>query len=166
MALSADSDRELTAYHEAGHIYVALSHGGRLKHASLEPEEDDGPRRFGDTTITWRRSIREGPHFAKILCEVSLAGPAAEAIYSGSEEHPGQVKEWRADWVAAQQAASVLLSDPRKRLEFLENLSVQIHHALKVDHRWAAIGDIADLLICNDVLEHDDVIDTIRHWGN
>ncbi len=164
MALSSDSERELTAYHEAGHIFVGILHGGRLKLASLEPEEDEGPRRFGDTTMAWRKSIRERSDFPLILCEVALAGPMAETIYSGDETHPAHVPQWQPDWRNALQMAERLMPDLRKQIEFLEDRCARLHRFLREDHHWSAIGDIADLLMCHDVVEHDDVIDLIQHW--
>ena len=47
-----DSD-ELTAYHEAGHVVMALLTGARVPHVTISPDRDDGPARFGDTSVLW-----------------------------------------------------------------------------------------------------------------
>ena len=47
------SDEEVTAWHEAGHAFVAVYLGGQVESVSIDPDWDDGPKRFGDTTIRW-----------------------------------------------------------------------------------------------------------------
>jgi len=42
---------ELIAYHEAGHALMALLLGGKVKHITIEPDNDDGPVREGDTQV-------------------------------------------------------------------------------------------------------------------
>ncbi len=79
---------EVTAYHEAGHVLVALLLGARVKQVTIAPDDDDGPRRFGDTQIVWRRSRLTEQQLAENAVQVSLAGPAAEMIYTGDPFHP------------------------------------------------------------------------------
>jgi len=88
---------ELIAYHEAGHALMAVSLGGKVKQVTIEPDNDDGPDRQGDTKVVWRRAGISDKEFAKIAVQVSLAGPVAEMIYSGDPYHPGLVAEWAAD---------------------------------------------------------------------
>lgn len=47
---------ELTAYHEAGHVLMAHLLGGKVRQVTIEPDNDDGPDRHGDTQVLWRRS--------------------------------------------------------------------------------------------------------------
>src|SRR5579863_4685196 len=47
---------ELIAYHEAGHALMAVLLGGKVKQVTIEPDDDDGPARQGDTQVYWRRS--------------------------------------------------------------------------------------------------------------
>ncbi len=49
---------EVIAYHEAGHALVAVLLGGKVKQVTIEPDDDDGPDRQGDTQVLWRRSGR------------------------------------------------------------------------------------------------------------
>ena len=73
---------------------MALLLGGKVKHVTIEPDNDDGPDRQGDTQILWRRARLSDKEFAQIAVQVSLAGPVAEMIYSGDPYHPGLVAEW------------------------------------------------------------------------
>ena len=74
----SDSIEEVTAYHEAGHAWAALFVGARVQSVSIAPDNDDGPKRFGDTTILWNRRRFSQADFAKKFSWVALAGPVAE----------------------------------------------------------------------------------------
>ena len=115
---------EIVAYHEAGHALMAVLLGGKVKHVTIEPDDDDGPARQGDTQVLWRHAGISEKEFAKKVVQVSLAGPVAEMIYSGDPYHPGLVAEWAADWREAWAAAIPLHPGERQRLEYLEQISV------------------------------------------
>ncbi|HEX4149601.1 MAG TPA: M50 family metallopeptidase, partial [Pirellulales bacterium] len=119
---------DLIAYHEAGHALMAVLLGGRVRLVTIEPDNDDGIDRQGDTQVLWRRSGISNKELAKKTVQVSLAGPAAEMIYSGDPYHPGFVAQWAADWREAWEAAAALHADERKRLEYLEQVSIQLYH--------------------------------------
>src|ERR1700730_1769160 len=105
---------ELIAYHEAGHALMALLLGGEVRLVTIEPDNDDGPDRYGDTQVLWRRAGTSEKEFAQKAVQVSLAGPVAEMIYSGDPYHPGLVAEWAADWRQAWEAAIPLQPDERR----------------------------------------------------
>ena len=65
---------ELIAYHEAGHALMAVLLDGKVKQVAIEPDNDDGPDRQGDTQVVWRRTGLSDKEFAKIAVQVSLAG--------------------------------------------------------------------------------------------
>ena len=44
---------EATAHHEAGHVFMAIYLGARVRSVTIEPDRDDGPDRFGDTQVEW-----------------------------------------------------------------------------------------------------------------
>ena len=111
---------EIIAYHEAGHALMAVLLGGKVQQVTIDPDDDDGPARQGDTQVVWRRSGVNDKEFAKMAVQVSLAGPVAEMIYSGDPFHPGLVAEWAADWQEAWKVAEPLYPDERQRLEYLE----------------------------------------------
>ena len=155
---------ELIAYHEAGHALMAVLLGGKVKQVTIEPDNDDGPDRQGDTQVVWRRAGLSDKEFAKIAVQVSLAGPVAEMIYSGDPYHPGLVAEWAADWREAWDVAVALHVDERQRLEYLENVSIQLYHQLKGDELWAALAALADNLLAHETLEGEQVEEIVGDW--
>jgi ATP-dependent Zn protease len=155
---------ELIAYHEAGHALMALLLGGKIKHVTIDPDNDDGPDRQGDTQVIWRRSRIGDKEFARIAVQVSLAGPVAEMIYSGDTYHPGLVAEWAADWREAWDAAQPLHSGERQRMEYLEQVSIQLYRQLQQDDLWAALASLADHLLAHETLEGEQVKEIVDEW--
>lgn len=155
---------EIVAYHEAGHALMAMILGGEVQLVTIEPDRDDGPERQGDTQVLWRRSRDGDKEFAKKAVQVSLAGPVAEMIYTGEPYHPGHVAEWAADWNEAWTAAVVLHADERRRLAFLEEVSVQLYHRLKDDQLWSPLAALADNLLAHETLENEQVEEIVREW--
>ena len=143
---------------------MALLLGGKVKQVTIEPDNDDGPDRQGDTHVIWRRSRMSDKEFAKTSVQVSLAGPVAEMIYSGDPYHPGLVAEWAADWREAWEAASPLYADERMRLKFLEDVSIQLYRRLKGDDLWAALASVADNLLAHETLEGEQVEEIVSEW--
>ena len=121
---------EIIAYHEAGHALMAMLLGGEVRLVTIQPDNDDGPDRQGDTQVCWRRSGISDKEFAKKAVQVSLAGPVAEMIYTGDPYHPGLIAEWAADWREAWEAAIPLHPGERQRLQYLEQVSIQLYHLL------------------------------------
>ena len=155
---------ELTAYHEAGHALLAVLLGGRVTQVTIDPDSDDGPPRFGDTQVLWRPRGLSDKQFAEITVQVSLAGPVAEMIYSGEPYHPGVVPEWAADWRDAWGAAVLLQPSERKRMDYLEQVAVQLYQRLKSDAVWPALSALADELLAHETLEADEVDEVVREW--
>jgi ATP-dependent Zn protease len=155
---------ELIAYHEAGHALVARLLGGKVEQVTIEPDNDDGPLRQGDTRVLWRRAGLSDKECARKAVQVSLAGPVAEMIYSGDPYHPGLVAEWAADWGEAWQATMVLYPDERQRLAFLERGSIQLYNRLKQDDHWAAVASLADHLLAHETLDGEQVEEIAGQW--
>ncbi len=155
---------ELTAYHEAGHALMAHLLGGKVKHVTIEPDHDDGPDRHGDTQVLWRRSKLSEKELAQRAVQVCLAGPVAEMIYSGDPFHPGLVPEWAADWRGAWESAVLLHREDRKRLEYLEQISIQLYHRLKEDDLWSALASLADHLLAHESLDSEQVEEILEEW--
>ena len=155
---------ELTAYHEAGHALMAMLLGGEVQLVTIEPDRDDGPERSGDTQVLWPRSRASEKAFAKIAIQVCLAGPVAEMIYSGEPYHPGHVAEWAGDWQEAWTAAAALHADERRRLAFLEQVSVDLYHRLKHDDLWSPLAALADNLLAHDTLDWEQVEEIVGEW--
>ena len=157
-------DPELIAYHEAGHALMVLLLGGKVKHVTIEPENDDGPERHGDTQVFWPRAAIGDKEFAKKVVQVCLAGPVAEMIYSGEPYHPLFVAEWAADWREAWEAAVPLHPNDRRRLAYLERVSIELYHRLKEDKMWATLASLADSLLAHETLEGEQVEEIVGEW--
>ena len=155
---------EIIAYHEAGHALMALLLGGEVKLVTIEPDNDDGPNRQGDTQVLWRRAGFSDKEFASKAIQVSLAGPVAEMIYSGDPYHPGLVAEWVADWREAWTSALLLHPNERQRLAYLEQISIQLYRRLKEDDLWAALASLADHLLAHESLEGEQVVEIVGEW--
>ena len=155
---------EVAAFHEAGHVYMAIYVGARVRSVTIEPDWDDGPPRYADTQIEWpleqfsEREIREN----SIL--VALAGPVAEMLHRGEPFHPGLVPEWAADWKLAWEAASELIPSDLRRLRYLEQTSARLHRMLDQESHWAALGSIVDHLLAHETLEREQLEEIVRHW--
>ncbi len=155
---------ELTAYHECGHALMAVLLCGEIKQVTIDPDNDDGPERFGDTQILWSRDSGDSKEFARKAVQVCLAGPVAEMVYSGDPWHPGLVAEWAHDWRQAWEAAAVLHADDRKRLAFLERVSVELHRLFKRENVWAALAALADHLLAHETMEGEEVVEIVGQW--
>jgi len=157
---------EVSAYHEAGHAFMAIYVGARICSVTIEPDRDDGPERYADIQVEWpvgQMTVREQRE-KEIL--VALAGPAAEMIHTGEPNHPGFVSEWAADWKIAWNAAASQFPNERKRLTHLEQTSVKLYRLLNQDHHWAALAAIVDNLLAHETLEGEEVEDIVRQWLN
>ena len=159
------SEEEITAWHEAGHAFVAVYLGGRIDSVSIDPDRDDGPNRFGDTTVHWpvRRFTETQLRQNAVL--VALAGPVTEMIHRGDPFHPATVAEWAQDWQLAWSAADKV-KEPQRRMQFLEQTTLELHHILSQTHHWAAIGAIVDHLLAYEILEGDTVHEIVAEWSD
>lgn len=155
---------QTSAYHEAGHAFVAVLLGARVRSVTITPDRDDGPERFGDTQIEWDRAAFDEKTLRERIVLVSLAGPAAEMIHSGEPYHPGFVAEWASDWKLAWDGAAELIPDERKRLAFLEQATKEMYTRLQRNDNWAALAAVADELLAHEWLEGDFVHDVVSEW--
>ncbi len=160
-----ETPEELTAWHEAGHAWAALVVGAKVHSVSIAPDDDDGPRRFGDTVIHWSRRRFAGKRLAVELCRVALAGPVAEMLYSGRPFHPGTVSEWSQDWLAALEAMN-FIPERQRRLALLEQTTIDLYERFSDDFHWQAISAIAEQLLAHEILDEELLQDAIGPWGD
>jgi ATP-dependent Zn protease len=152
-----------SAYHEAGHVVVAILLGARVSHATIEPDRDDGPQRHGDVRVLWPRTTADERSLAERLVLTALAGPVAEMIYTGEPYHPGFVAEWADDWQQALAAAAALVKDERRRLNWLETQVRRVYELLDQRH-WPAIAALADKLAAHETLEEEQITAALEPW--
>lgn len=157
-----DDDEELTAWHEAGHALMAVVRGGRIVHVSIEPENDLGPLRFGESIVQWPPSPRSQIELSEI--HVSLAGPVAEMIYAGDQQPVAEVPEFADDWQRCVDNVRALTSDLESQWRMLTRAQEWLHHFFDQEHCWAAVSAIADELLTHETIEHDCVSEIVRFW--
>jgi hypothetical protein len=79
---------EATPHHEAGHVFMAIYLGARVRSVTIEPDRDDGPERFGDTQVEWDLGRFTPRELQEKSVLVALAGPVAEMIHRGEPQFP------------------------------------------------------------------------------
>ena len=151
----------LTAYHEAGHAIMAVSYGGRIIHVSIDPPEDDGLKRFGESIVQWPKAVARDIEIAEL--KVSLAGPVAELTYDNARESIANCGEFAADWQQAVLSASRLKPE-RSRAKFLAEMERQVWNFFEDENVWAATCAVADELLAHETIEHDQVADVWAFW--
>ena len=156
-----EDSETLTAYHEAGHAIMAVSYGGRIIHVSIDPPDDDGLKRFGESIVQWPKALARDIEIAEL--KVSLAGPVAELTYDGARESIANCGEFAADWQQAVLSASRLKPE-RSRANFLAEMERQVWGFFEDDNVWAATCAIADELLAHETIEHDQVADVWAFW--
>lgn len=154
---------EETAYHEAGHVLMAILLGGRVPHATIEPDRDDGPERYGDVRVLWSRKRMSDREFAEKLVLTALAGPVAEMIYTGDPYHPGFVAEWASDWQQAFEVGAAVVLDERKRIMWLED-RIRYAYQLFDQKYWPAVAALADELGAHETLEEEQILEAVEPW--
>jgi hypothetical protein len=156
---------ELTAYHEAGHVFVAVHSGAIVESVTIDPDWDDGPNRYGDVQIRWPTQTDDTPEeLAEKRILIALAGPVTEMIFTGDPFHPAMVAEWSMDWDEAWNVTSSFIPDEKKRLNYLEQKTIQLYQLLHQDSRWALLSIIVDHLLAHETLDSGMIEEIISEW--
>ena len=71
---------EVSAYHEAGHAFMAILVGARIRCVTIEPGWDNGPARWADIQVEWPLDQFTDREFREKSVQVALAGPVTEVI--------------------------------------------------------------------------------------
>ena len=104
---------ELTAYHEAGHVVMALQTGGTIVRASIEPPDDDGPNRYTNEMrdlesvpewhADWQRVLISAVHFSNHEAKARrMIEQSKQAVHSLLDSENG--------WAAVAAIADLLLT--------------------------------------------------------
>ena len=154
---------ELTAYHEAGHVYIAICSGAIVESVTIDPDWDDGPHRFGDVQIQWpSKELTKEIIEKRVL--VALAGPVAEMIYTEDPFHPAMVAEWSMDWEEAWNICGCLIKDKKKRMAYLEAKTLELYRQLGRDSCWAQLAMIVDHLMAHETLDSGMIEEIVSGW--
>ena len=153
---------EITAYHEAGHAVMAAALGGRIIRVSIEPPEDDGLKRFGESIVSWPPSIDAVIY--EVELKVSLAGPVAELLYRSEQMPVESVPEFGADWQRAVESAVRLRTTRQEQRLLISKAELWVQDFFNQTCNWAAVGAIADELLAHYTLENEQLHEAISFW--
>lgn len=151
-----ETELERSAYHEAGHAVMASRLGGQVVLVSIEPANDGGPRRHGETVIRWPATHSSEKQAQNGLFAV-LAGPVAEIIFADEHYEPRLIAEWKADWLEATRLASQLRPDLTGDLlqAWIGTRFFQLIEFFRCDENWDRVATVADHLLAHEILETD-----------
>ncbi len=152
---------ENAAYHEAGHAVVASILGGNVVSVSIESES---PEVDGDAVVAWNRNGRTDHEMALNEIRVALAGPIAEMIYAGEYDYLRIREEHSVDWQIALGCLQSLHLNTDRAAILLQKTVTELYQAIRQDHIWSAIGDVADLLAVHETIQGDIVRETVEFW--
>lgn len=159
-----DDEETLTAYHEAGHAVIGFALGGVVESVQLGGEhEDSGVRQYGDCRIAWSSIGKNlGDHLQREIL-TTLAGPAAEMVYSGIPLEFQNIKPWKQDLDSAWLMCSRIPSVDQK-VAILTQLLEQLQIIIRSDRCWPAVAALADALLAHEFLEEEAVEEIISFW--
>ena len=153
---------EVTAYHEAGHAVMSVLMGGRVLRVTIEPPDDDGVARYGETMTQWPPMATADVWQAEIC--VSLAGPVAEMLYTSDSVAISEMPEWAMDWQNALATAKAWKRNSVAAQKLLKQSQDRIEHLFGQDHAWAAVSAVADELLAHQTLEAEQVDQVVSFW--
>ena len=157
-----DEIEEITAYHEAGHAVMAAALGGRIIRVSIEPPEDDGLKRFGESIVSWPPSTDAAIY--EVELKVSLAGPVAELLYRSEQIPIESVPEFAADWQRVAESAVLLKATRQEQLQLISRAEFWVRDFFNQTRNWAAVGAVADELLAHYTLENEQLQEAISFW--
>lgn len=120
-----DETEALTAWHEAGHATMAIIEGGTVEHVTLEPPDDYGPQRYGETITRWPPQMNQ-LELLKSEVLVSLAGPVVEMLYSNNRQTISEVQEWKADWMRAVASARSCTQNEDEAMKLIHHCEAEL----------------------------------------
>ncbi len=158
-----DETEALTAWHEAGHATMAIIEGGTVEHVTLEPPDDYGPQRYGETITRWPPQMNQ-LELLKSEVLVSLAGPVVEMLYSNNRQTISEVQEWKADWMRAVASARSCTQNEDEAMKLIHHCEAELLALFEVPKYWSAVSAIAEELLAHYTIEHQQIYDTFSFW--
>jgi hypothetical protein len=139
------NQREIAAYHEAGHAVIALALSVKRLHVSIEPE--------GDSLGRVRHLGLPGPDDDSAVL-ISLAGPFAQRRFAPDSE-------WLTSDIAT--ADEIVAARGGSAAEKASNLASLCEHAVRiVDHFWEDISVTANALLKRTTMTGEEITSGIR----
>ncbi|MCR9246091.1 MAG: hypothetical protein NXI31_13750 [bacterium] len=140
---------ERTAYHEAGHVFLADLLGGEVLESTLESEDAE---QEGRTAIAWRGLTAREQTYRSAL--TALAGPIAETIWLGQDALSTDPSSWRGDWQEVTVALDELAPGEARTPTLHEWITIAARE-LEDPRSWECVCRIADALAAHETLDRD-----------
>lgn len=160
---------ERIAYHEAGHVVVAVLRRRRFRFVTIEPHEDKiYGGSLGRVEETHPLDIGSLPDYetrkhmrVKLRGEIMfcLAGEPAVNIFTERQRRTGVVDDWGAEIIAA-----VLCRTPEEKWQYLNRLTRRVEVMLR--QNWPAVRAVAEALLEHRTLNYLKVRQIIRNAVN
>jgi hypothetical protein len=126
------NDKTSTAWHIAGHAFMAMGYGFDVEKLSLtgfseskSVDQQEDVQRLDEWTMIRLPEMLHPPgtfphtQFMERLCHIALAGPIRDLIHQGQSCSLDTVQQHEDDWRQAWTAAGHLWSGETERLQFL-----------------------------------------------
>jgi len=130
--------REITAYHEAGHAVAALVLGRPVAWVSIRPD-----RKYLGLCAFGKGVFRPSEDWVEREAIISLAGPAAEAGFTGEMDWPAAAR----DYDYAFDLARGRGGDAKKADRLVKRWLAKADHLLGRGDTWEAVERIAAELV-------------------
>lgn len=153
------SQRELTAYHEAGHAVACVMRGGRITSITIDPDPAEG--KHGET---WSHGMQHDESF------VIYAGPWAETRSQWAADGLNDIRDTDDDGCTFDDRLTTCFIHNKADLASYEHycdeidrrwLPPQLQHSLdgreeiwshELEQQWAVIHQVAQLLLLGQVV--------------
>ncbi|MEO0415959.1 MAG: hypothetical protein AAF226_13510 [Verrucomicrobiota bacterium] len=153
-----------TAYHECGHALMACISGAQVDYITIEPEDGDGPERYGETKVRWPETGIPDKQIARSEIKIALAGPVVEMIFDEVQNAPEFLAEWAGDWATALDRADFCLPPDKPISQQLAQIGADLVIFFEREDVWAAVAAMADGLEAHGTLETYEIGEILAGW--
>jgi hypothetical protein len=157
--MQSDDARSVTAHHEAGHAVAAYVLGRAFTRVSIRPDGETLGRCSFRPPGDWFRPDERIDGLTRRRIEerimISLAGPEAEALYSG--RYDGDAAQ--EDVERAFQHACFVTTGESEAWAYLEWLRLRTLNLMNRDGFWASVEELA-----RELLRHEEVSYPRARW--
>jgi len=142
-----DKELEITAYHEAGHAVMAIFHKRQFRFVTIDSKEKEGVAgfvRYEPFGISQPVDSRIRIKYERQIM-ITLAGPAAEYIFTGNYELSFDVAE--TDFKNTYELTSRICDSENEELPFVSWLNTRTNNILKDPAIWPCVEALAEELL-------------------
>jgi hypothetical protein len=139
------------AYHEAGHVVVAVVLGHQFDYVVIDPESPVAPKTSDSTphNLMWTDGVLEEEMtlpLAENRALFAFAGDAADMHLIGGRP-PGETFDHGADYYCALSGVLRIFPENRERHAFLDRMEDHAREFVREPLRWRQIQAVAEALL-------------------